>query len=77
MLRSAAARSLLALVIAVSLLFSAAPASSITESEVDSACAESSAAKEVLDVAEQELLAATTAHQDAYWQRDDIAYKPR
>ena len=75
MLRSGAARTLLALILLASLLFSAAPAASITKNEVDVACADSKAAKEVLDEAEAQLNAATEAHQEAYWQRDEISYK--
>ena len=75
MLRSVAARTLLALILLASLLFSAAPAASITKSEVDQACAESRAAKEKLDAAQDELDAATAAHQEAYWKRDEISYK--
>ena len=75
MLRSVAARTLLALILLASLLLSAAPAASITKSEVDEACAESAAAKQVLDEAQAQLDAATAAHQDAYWQRDEVSYK--
>ncbi len=75
MLRSVAARTLLALLLLASLLLSAAPAASITKNEVDEACAESQTAKAVLDEAQAQLDAATAAHQEAYWQRDDISYK--
>ena len=75
MLRSVAARTLLALILLASLVLSAAPAASITKSEVDEACAESQAAKAVLDEAQIQLDAATAAHQDAYWQRDEVSYK--
>ncbi len=75
MFRSVAARALFALILVTSLLFSAAPASSITKSEVDAACAESKAAKAVLDEAQAALDAATAAHQEAYWQRDEVSYK--
>ena len=75
MLRSVAARTLLALILLASLLLSAAPAASITKSEVDEACSDSQEAKQVLDEAQAQLDAATAAHQEAYWQRDEVSYK--
>ncbi len=75
MLRSVAARTLLALILVTSLVLSAAPAASITKGEVDEACANSQAAKAVLDEAQAQLDSATAAHQDAYWKRDEVSYK--